>query len=196
MTDAERTELRRRFRSIRLAIQPADRLRLDGAVQDRIDDLLAERGPGTVALSVAVDGEVDLAGLAPRLRSAGWTLALPVVDAAETGVMEFHRWDPDASSTLNRFGIPEPATGALVDPETLDVIVVPAVAVDSSGHRLGFGGGFYDRALAGRGDDVLIVAAVYDEQVIGHLAAEAHDVAAHVIVTPSRTVWVDVARRS
>jgi len=146
-----------------------------------------------VALSVAVDGEVDLAGLAPRLRSAGWTLALPVVDAAQTGVMEFHRWDPDAPSTLNRFGIPEPATGALVDPETLDVIVVPAVAVDSSGHRLGFGGGFYDRALAGRGDDVLIVAAVYDEQVIGHLAAEAHDVAAHVIVTPSRTVWVDSA---
>jgi 5-formyltetrahydrofolate cyclo-ligase len=64
-------------------------------------------------------------------------------------------------------------------------VVVPAVAVDRSGVRLGRGGGYYDRALLHARPGALLVAVVYDDELLDELPAEPHDHRVGVVVTPS-----------
>ncbi len=189
MTDTTRTELRREFRSLRRSIPADDRPALDRAARDRLLALLLERRAGTIALSVPTDGEIDVADLAPSLRTLGWTVVLPVVDETEPGRMRFHRWDADTPLRANRYGIAEPVGTPTVEPEHLDVVVVPAVAVDDRGARLGFGGGFYDRILADRSAHTLVVAAVHERQLTDSLPSAPHDQPVDVVVTPTRTRW-------
>jgi 5-formyltetrahydrofolate cyclo-ligase len=128
-----------------------------------------------------VDGEVDLRVVADRLRGAGWSLALPVV--GPDGTMAFHRWEPDGELRPNRYGIDEPVGSEPVGVEDLDVVVVPAVGVDRHGNRLGFGAGFYDRALSDRPADLLTVAAVFECQLVDRLEPRPWDVPVDVVVT-------------
>jgi 5-formyltetrahydrofolate cyclo-ligase len=186
-----RSDLRSQIRSARRALDPAVRRASDQRIQQRTFEVLAARSPGLAALSMPTDGEADIATLAPALRSAGWTIALPVVGTGDEPTLDFVVWEDGAELLANRFGIPEPAVGESVPVGDLDVVVVPAVAVDTEGHRLGFGAGFYDRALAERRADSLLVAAVHDAQFVDHVPADDHDVHVHVVVTPERTIWVD-----
>jgi 5-formyltetrahydrofolate cyclo-ligase len=128
-----------------------------------------------------VDGEVDLGGLAERLRRAGWSLALPVV--GPNGTMAFHRWEPEGQLRPNRYGIDEPVGSDPVRVEELDVVVMPAVGVDRQGNRLGFGAGFYDRALSDRPAGLLTVAAVFECQLVDRLEPQPWDVPVDVVVT-------------
>ena len=108
-------------------------------------DLLA--GTGTLGTYLPTDGELDPNLALDELRARGWRIALPIVEADRS--MRFARWDADATLVPNRYGIdePEPPLRAVAFDE-LDVVLVPCVAVDPDGNRLGFGGGFYDRAFA------------------------------------------------
>lgn len=83
-----------------------------------------------------------------------------------------------------RFGIPEPAPELpAVPPDALDLVLVPGVAFDTAGRRLGRGGGFYDRLLAGhRG---VRVGACFGPQFVAELPAEPHDVGMSYLVTPA-----------
>lgn len=63
-------------------------------------------------------------------------------------VLVWHQWTPAAPLSANAYGIPEPSPDApLISPEKVDLILVPAIACDQQGYRLGYGGGFYDRML-------------------------------------------------
>ncbi|MFI5427291.1 5-formyltetrahydrofolate cyclo-ligase [Aeromicrobium sp. UC242_57] len=93
--------------------------------------------------------------------------------------------DPDAPLTTTSLGIPEPSgprlgTGALAG---CDVVIVPALAVDHSGHRLGRGAGYYDRALA----EVTapICAVVFAHELLPEVPHEPHDVSVQMAATPS-----------
>jgi 5-formyltetrahydrofolate cyclo-ligase len=105
--------------------------------------------------------------------------------------MVFSAWERDTALRPNRFGIGEPAEVAPVPVEDLDVVVVPAVAVDRLGHRLGFGAGYYDRALAARGPGTLLVAAVFSVQVVDSITPEPWDVPVDVVVTEAGVIRPD-----
>ena len=186
-----RADLRTTIRSARRGLEPGERRASDQRIQQRTFEVLAGRSPGLVALSLPTDGESDVATLAPALRSAGWTVALPVVGSGDEPHLDFVVWEDGAELAPNRFGIPEPVGAVAVPMSDLDVVVVPAVAVDPDGHRLGFGAGYYDRSLADRGPGTLLVAAVHDVQVVEHVPTDAHDVDVDVVVTPGRTLWVE-----
>jgi 5-formyltetrahydrofolate cyclo-ligase len=86
-----------------------------------------------------------------------------------------------------RFGLLEP-TGPRLDPTAIgsaDVVVVPALAVARDGARLGRGGGFYDRALALARPDAVLVALVFDDELLDALPVEPHDRRVTAVVTPS-----------
>jgi 5-formyltetrahydrofolate cyclo-ligase len=68
---------------------------------------------------------------------------------------------------------------------TADVVIVPALAVSRDGQRLGRGGGYYDRALLLARPDAVVVAVVFDEELVDELPTEAHDRRVAVVVTPS-----------
>jgi 5-formyltetrahydrofolate cyclo-ligase len=188
-----RSDLRSQIRSARRDLEPAARRASDQRIQQRTFEVLAARPPGLVALSMPTDGEADVATLAPALRSAGWTIALPVVGSGDEPTMHFAVWEDGAELLANRYGIPEPTGGGTVPVGDLDVVIVPAVAVDPEGHRLGFGAGYFDRALVDRRADSLLVAAVHDAQFVDHVPVDDHDVHVDVVVTPERTIWVDGA---
>jgi len=96
----------------------------------------------------------------------------------------------DGRLTPGRFGLLEPA-GPRLPPAALgtaDVVVVPALAVAADGTRLGRGGGYYDRALAHARDDAVLVAVVFDEELLDELPAGEHDRRVTAVVTP-RAGW-------
>ena len=89
----------------------------------------------------------------------------------------------------SKFGVDEPpADSPEVDPETLDLVVVPALAFDERGYRLGYGGGYYDRFLPRLRPDCVTVGVTLDALVVPALPVEPHDVPVQIIVTESRTI--------
>lgn len=103
--------------------------------------------------------------------------------AEPDGSLTFRRWT--ASTVLRRsgLGVPEPVDTEDFPVGDLDVLVVPAVAVDRRGNRLGFGAGFYDRALTRRSRGALLVGAVHSVQVVDELEPEPWDVPLDIVVT-------------
>ncbi len=103
-----------------------------------------------LAFFLANDGEIDPAPLMALAQAAGKQCFLPVLHPLKFNRLYFARVRPDSRLTPNRFGIPEPSLrrASTAAPWTLDVIFMPLVGFDRAGHRLGMGGGFYDRTLA------------------------------------------------
>ncbi|MDR2911741.1 MAG: 5-formyltetrahydrofolate cyclo-ligase [Alistipes sp.] len=99
----------------------------------------------TIALYHALPDEAPTSAMLERWRAVK-RLALPVVTG--DGTMEFREYTGEKSVTNGTFGIGEPRTGAVIPAEEIDLMIVPGVAFDTSGHRLGHGRGFYDRFLS------------------------------------------------
>lgn len=91
-----------------------------------------------------IGSELDCRPLLNRLAAAGVPLCLPVVTAPDAPLL-FRRWLPDDPLVPGSFGISEP--GAAAPEVTPQVLLVPMLAFDRQGHRLGYGGGYYDRTL-------------------------------------------------
>jgi 5-formyltetrahydrofolate cyclo-ligase len=114
----------------------------------------------------------------------GARVLLPVVPPAGSDLA----WAVDTGRLApGRFGLLEPV-GPRLGPTaigTADVIVVPALAVARDGVRLGRGGGYYDRALRHARRDAVVVALVFDDELLDALPSEPHDHRVHAVVTPS-----------
>jgi 5-formyltetrahydrofolate cyclo-ligase len=128
--------------------------------------------------------EADPRGLMSALGRRGHILSLPVIAAAKAALI-FRRWSEGEALRPNAYGIAEPLPGA---PQVLpDVVLVPLLAFDKLGHRLGYGGGYYDRTLdfLRRTRPVLAVGIAYAGQEVAQLPREPHDHRLDWIVTES-----------
>ena len=144
-----------------------------------------------IAAYLSLPDEPDLGPLLDRARADGRVVALPVV-VARGAPLELRAHRPGDPLLPSRFGVREPGPGCpVVAPETVDLVVVPALAVDRAGIRLGYGGGFYDRTLPSLTKARRVWVGL-DAQVVDALPHEPHDVAVHDLVTPSG--WWVVAR--
>jgi 5-formyltetrahydrofolate cyclo-ligase len=142
----ERNELRRYFRARRRAlsvkVQYNNSLDVSRHLLNSGHLLRGKRIGGYWAN----DGEVDLELLLTELDYRHRCLALPVVN--DRGYMNFFRYRPGARLVANRYDIPEPAAQAqFINGRSLSLVLVPLVAFDERGVRLGMGGGYYDRFL-------------------------------------------------
>jgi 5-formyltetrahydrofolate cyclo-ligase len=144
--------------------------------------LLAGR---TFAIYSAADGELDTAPIIDHLLAKGRVVALPVVNRA--GVMDFYRVTATTPLLMNRFGIPEPdpMSATYVPRLALDIVFAPLVAFDHLGHRLGMGGGYYDRFLMLRAHKPLVVGLAHALQEVDSLPRETWDVPLDAAVTES-----------
>ncbi len=164
------------------------------AVGDRIAVHLAEdrlyAGAASVAIYAASGGEPDLRAVFDRGRAEGKTLLLSRCRddrQLELGVVE--RWDDLVGG---RFGLLEPpVTARFVPHEAVDVILVPCVAVDARGGRLGRGGGWYDRMLAGgSGGGARLVAVAHAFQCVERVPVGEHDRPVDGVATEAGLRWV------
>jgi 5-formyltetrahydrofolate cyclo-ligase len=147
---------------------------------DRIADLdLPIKKDAIVSFYWPMGDEADPRVLAMRLAARGHVLALPVV-AKQKSPLVFRRWREGDPLVVHGFGMHEPAAASPV--VTPDVLLVPLLAFDARGHRLGYGGGFYDRTLASL-KTKLAIGVAYAGQEVDALAAMPHDHPLDMIVT-------------
>ncbi len=144
----------------------------------RIDVLTAA---GLVAGYRAVGGELDIDGAMALLATGGATVTVPRVVGE---YLEFIAWDMEGVTVEGPFGIPEPADGHPRPLISHDVVLTPLVAFDKKGHRLGQGGGFYDRALSARvGNKPVAIGIAHSFQEVESVPVESWDVPLDAVVT-------------
>jgi 5-formyltetrahydrofolate cyclo-ligase len=168
------------------AIDPEERARLGADIVRRFVALPQVREAHAMMVFWSFGSEVPMGPLIARLVDAGVTVALPrIVD----GELEARSWRPGESVTETHFGAKEPAGGAVIAPERLDVVAVPGVAFDRQGRRVGYGGGFYDRFLPRTRSDALRAAVAFGVQIVDEpLPSASFDEPVHAIVTESGTL--------
>jgi len=158
----------------------------DRRIAERLAAHASFRQAQTILLYAAKPGEVGTAALFEKAMKEGKRVALPKVKGRLMEAREVKRW-----SELKRgaFGIPEPAArNRCVKPGEIDLVVVPGIAFDRNGHRIGFGMGYYDRFLKRVGKKAVRVGIAYAFQIVKELPFEEHDVRMHFLVTEKRAV--------
>jgi 5,10-methenyltetrahydrofolate synthetase len=138
-----------------------------------------DRQDHTLGVYWPIRGEPDLRPFYASLAAAGVTLALPVMTGPGQP-LQFARWDAGAPLVTDRWGIATPTTMIPVRPAAL---LIPCVGFNATGHRLGYGGGFYDRTLALAPRPVAIGVAWDNARC--DFAAAAHDMPMDVVITES-----------
>jgi len=147
-------------------------------------DFLALTSPTVVSGFSAIRDEIDPALLLARLGGEGHRLALPVMQGRGRPLL-FRSWTPGDATATVQWGIAEPLPGR---PEVYpDIVLVPLLAFDAQGYRLGYGGGFYDRTLAGlrARKPVVAVGIGYDELKIDAVPHLDYDQRLDWVLTPS-----------
>jgi 5-formyltetrahydrofolate cyclo-ligase len=189
---AEKTALRARMRAWRDGLDGAAKVRAAEAIAERGLALIAElrgRGrhgaaPATVSAFAAMPDELNVWLLLRRLHAAGVPLALPVVEGKGKPLV-FRAWTPGDAMDKGVWDIPQPKPDRpVVEP---DILLVPLLAFDIHGRRLGYGGGFYDRTLAGlrARKQITAVGLAYDEQRIDAVPHLDYDQELDWVLTPS-----------
>ncbi len=141
--------LRRQIRARRRALRPAEQRAAARRLCRSVTRSAAFRNARRIALYIAADGEIDPAPICREAWRRGRETYLPVLHPLHHDRMVFVRFSESDCLLPNRFGIPEPATWrATAQPWQLDLVLLPLVAFDGKGNRLGMGGGFYDRTFA------------------------------------------------
>lgn len=169
---AQRAEARRR----RAALDPAVRAAASGAIAVELATVVGDAR--VVASYVAIRDEPDLAAFNDGL-AAGGRLVLPRI---EHGRLVMVPAGPDTPMVVSSFGVPEPA-GEPLDPASIDVVVVPGLAFDPSGGRMGYGAGFYDAFLPTVRSDAEVVGVCFEASVFERVVRAPHDVRMGRLVT-------------
>ncbi len=168
-------ELRKFYLSKRNNIPPEIKKERDAAICEIIAQSDMYRSCGTLFVYYPVRGEIDLLPLLHRARHEGKSVALPVLRGDE---MFFCRFD--GKTREGKYGIPEP-TGDIVSPDGRTLCIVPGLAYDSAGYRLGYGGGYYDRFLCNFSG--MAIGAFYSDFYAEKLPHDDYDVPLNCIIT-------------
>ncbi|KGT93826.1 5-formyltetrahydrofolate cyclo-ligase [Erwinia typographi] len=187
----DRQDIRTHVRHLRRALTPEQQQLAAVQVVERALNFAPLQQAKKIALFLAFDGELNTRPLIARLWQHKQQVYLPVLHPFSAGQLLFIRYDPDTPLAPNRLRIPEPPLDIrnLATLDELDVLMVPLVAFDRQGQRLGMGGGFYDRTLQSwRQHGFLPVGLAHDCQRVDALPAAEWDVPLPAIITPSK-IW-------
>ncbi|MGE5508133.1 MAG: 5-formyltetrahydrofolate cyclo-ligase [Chitinophagales bacterium] len=191
--DALRAQLRQTARAARAALAPAARAAADSAIARRFLALPPVEAAQALGLYLSLPGEVATQPIidALRRRTSPPILGAPVVLPGRQLAIFPLPQDPDRLEH-GPFGLRQPPTAGVspLSLSALDVLVLPGLAFDRAGHRLGFGAGYYDRLLAGRKETgrPLLVALAYAVQLVPSVPSAPHDVPVDLIVTEGELI--------
>lgn len=197
MQDSNARALRQQFRQRRRQLSIPEQQQASAAVLEQCLRQPEFSQANIIACYLAEDGELDPAPIIEHCWQQGKQVCLPVLHPFCKGHLLFVRYSDDSVMNLNRFNIPEPELKCayIVPLEQLDIIFAPLVAFDDKGHRLGMGGGFYDRTLAPlyrnasqqRDVNTSVIGLAHNCQQADTLNAQPWDLPMQKIITPSTT---------
>lgn len=156
----------------RLAIPVDARMDASRRIAKRLDQEIGNANGLTVGVYWPFRGEPDLREWSASVCSRGARLALPVV-IAKGKPLEFRSWSPGEKLEKGVWNIPVPTNGKAVSP---NVVVAPVVGFDGAGYRLGYGGGFYDRTLAGMAAKPVTIGVGYSLAALSTIYPQWHDI--------------------
>ena len=192
---ADKAVLRAAMRERRRSLTDRDVYERSLAAQRHVLASEAWSTATSIGLYMAVRQETDTSLLLEEAWKAGKDVYLPYVSPVMPGIMELVLCGSGQELVKNRFGIPEPVSPVCPvsqsDSGCPDYIIVPALAFDMEGHRLGSGGGYYDRLFGRKSmQDAIRIGFAYAFQIVGGIPAEAWDAPMHALVTEESFVWL------
>ena len=188
MINSLKTELRSCLRAELKALATDARTSATAELRARISASAAWQNARAVLLFFPVPSEPDISPLLANALAAGKLLALLRFNAVTNAYEAVRVIDPVRELAIGPFQVREPVAACPVVPlNRLDLALVPGLGFDARGHRLGRGKGHYDRLLAGFTGMKIGVA--FDFQIVTEVPREAHDIALHAVVTPTR--WIE-----
>ena len=180
---ALKEELRRSALAVRAGIPADDQQKAARCIVSRFFEVLSIKPGSVVAGYWPTRAEIDIRPLLHEIRKRGGRIVLPTVADFKKPLI-FREWLPETSMIDGRFGIKQP------DPESSDAFVpslllVPMLAFDLKGHRLGYGSGFYDRTFASFEGvhDFKAIGMAYEVQMVDHVPTDEHDYRMDMIIT-------------
>ena len=184
---AAKAGLRRRIRAQRDALSSEWREAASAAILQRLHTVPAVELGACVLSYCPFGAEVAIGPLNRAILGRGGTLLLPRVDPASRLLGIFRVRDLDRDLVPGTWGIPEPDPGrcAPVPDPAPDWILVPGLAFDRAGRRLGYGAGYYDRLLA-RLPGVPRIAVAFSIQLVDQIPVDAHDLPVDILVTETQ----------
>jgi 5-formyltetrahydrofolate cyclo-ligase len=181
--------LRARVAAARDALDPAWREQASQALVRRIAALPSFRAAATVLLTAPFRSEWNTLPLIETALAAGKTVALPRVDEPARMLVLNRIRDTHLDIVQGWRGVPEPAPGCeRVDVQAIDWVLVPGVAFDRSGARIGYGGGYYDRLLPLLPPRASRVAGAFSAQIVDDVPSAPHDITMDTVVTEDRVI--------
>ena len=184
---AWRRALRRDMVARRAALSQADHAGLSARIVEHL--VAALPVPRIVAFCWPIKHEPDVRAVVERWATLGARAALPVV-VAEESPLAFRIWSKETPLKPDRYGIPTPVAGDLVQP---DLILLPLNGFDAAGYRLGYGGGYFDRTLAALSPRPLAVGVGFEVNRLDSIRPETHDQKLDWIVTEAGCFRVSAA---
>jgi 5,10-methenyltetrahydrofolate synthetase len=176
---AFRSALRREKLAARNALDAETHFALSARIEAHLAGLLLPLPPQTLAFCAPVRGEFDARPLASRLIDQGWRGTMPVVEVTDAP-LSFRDWTPASAMGSDRHGIPVPLDGPAVVPT---IVLLPLLAFDGQGFRLGYGGGYFDRTLATLVPRPLAIGVGFELARVSDILPQAHDMPLDAMVT-------------
>ncbi|MEM7136242.1 MAG: 5-formyltetrahydrofolate cyclo-ligase [Myxococcota bacterium] len=180
-------ELRKRMRAVRGALPMSACEARSANIAERVLELPAFTAASTVLAFASIRREVRTDGILTAAWQASKRVALPRVVGEH---LTLALVDADTPLDVGAFGVPEPAPNLPeAAPGTIDFALVPALAVDPEGYRIGYGGGYYDRLLPTL-SRAFTCAVAFDFQLIGEVPRLPSDVSVDAVVTDARVIEI------
>ena len=176
---AYRNALRSRLIAAREALPAPEHARLSQAIERHLADLVDATSPRILAFCWPFRAEFDARSLIAARLPHGLRACLPVVMDSNSP-LEFREWTPHSEMIEDRYGIHIPARRDVLRP---DAILMPLNGFDGAGYRLGYGGGYFDRSLAGMNPRPLAIGVGFELARLDSIRPQAHDLPMDFIVT-------------
>lgn len=174
-----RRALRAELLARRMAIAPAQRTAMNRCMTDALQDAFPLAGPLVIAAYWPFKGEFDPRFVLRTWRERGACTALPVV--LGKGVpLQFRAWWPGLRTVPGVYQLPVPEGSDVVRP---DVVLMPPIGFDAQGYRLGYGGGYYDRTLAGLSPQPIKIGVAFSTSSIPTIQPQPHDIPMDFVAT-------------
>jgi 5-formyltetrahydrofolate cyclo-ligase len=194
IADAKRA-LRAELRERRNLLSAAAREAASAGVHEQLDALLEHLDVRSMSCFLSIQTEPGTREFVAAAVKRGIRVLLPITRA--DGLLDWSVATDDGDITEGLFGLPEPV-GEVLGPiavNDVDLLVIPAAAVDRSGMRLGWGRGYFDKTLGSMEKCPPVYAVVFDSEILDEVPRDLHDQPVTGIVTPTRTLTLAPTRR-